>query len=164
MKELLNSLSWIHKSFLLTASMALFPIFVTFLAKRGIKPEVTVCWWALGAAISMYVLARCDGGGLITATSKDFTGPIWAIVLITVLGATLGLIINTFYGQVMSSAPNPMLAMSIVNTSVALGYLLAPLLHKWFPQTFAEAEISWRGFGGVVLIILGGLLITSKGK
>lgn len=164
MKEFINSLSWIHKSLLLTTSMAVFPIFITYLAKRGIKPEVTVCWWAIGAALSMYMLARCGGGGLISATTKDFAGPVWAIATIILLGATLGLIINTFYGQVMASAPNPMLAMGMINTSVALGYLLAPLLHRCWPDTFADAEISWRGFSGVTLIIIGGLLICSKNK
>lgn len=163
MKELLSSMGWISKSLVLAFGFALFPFLITSFSQKGIKPEVTMSWYTLGMPIGLFILSCCGGGGLVTENHKDFFASPWLLTLALFFGTTIGVVLNTFYGQAMQSAPNPALAFAVINSSIVIIYILAPVFHKIFPKVFPAATVNWTSAGGIILT-LAGVVLVAKGK
>ena len=159
----LASMSWISKALILAFSFAIFPLLITGMSQRGMKPEVTIAWWCVGIPIGIYALSLCGGGGLVTNNHRDFFCGAGLVVFVLILGVVIGAVMNTLYGQTMQSAPNPALAIAVINSSVVMAYLIAPLLHKVLPKVFPVASMSWTGAGGIIMI-LGGIVMISRAQ
>jgi hypothetical protein len=162
MKELIESMGWLSKSLVLSSSMVLFTVMVTSLALRGVKTEVTIAWWMASVAVGIVTVSAFGGAGLVTNEPKQFVVGLVPIAIVVFAGLTFGTIMNTFYGQAVQSAPNPALAMAVINSSTLFLYILAPVLHKLMPKVFAAASINTVGLVGVVLTLVGLILITKS--
>ena len=158
----LGSLHWISKCLILAFGFAAFPLITASLAQKGTRGDVTMAAWCLGTAIGMYSCAKLGGLGLISGDASNYTKPLLGVLIAFFLGATLGTILNTFYGQAVTSAPNPALALTVINASAAIAYLSGPLFHKIIPKAFPPAVINWNGLAGVTLVITGIVLISRK--
>ncbi len=162
MKETLTSMGWISKSLILAIVFAAFPLLITNMAQRGVKPEVTIAWWTVGVPIGIFILSMCGGGGLITNDYHDFFINTKAILTVFLLGATVGVILNTFYGQAVRDAPNPALAIAVINSSMVFAFLLAPLFHKIMPRSFPAVTMDWTGITGTILVLMGVVMISKS--
>lgn len=160
MKETLLQMSWINKSIITAVLFGAFPFLITSLAQKGMKPEVTLAWWFGSISVGMYTLSAFGGGGLVTDNFREFFAMNWSVMIVISLGATCGVVLSTFYGQAMHSAPNPALAYAVINSSVLFTYVLAPLLFKFFPKIFQPASISSMGLVGIILTVIGMILIV----
>lgn len=162
MKDLLEYLGWFGKSIILAIIFGIFPIFITTLNTKGVKPEITLFWWMIGACIGIFILSKFGGFNLVTDNVKNFIYPTKYIILVLLLGTTLGLITNTFYGSALSESPNPAFVVCIVNGAVLITYISAPLLHKTSPKTFPESNFSIQGLIGILFVLLGVILISKQ--
>ncbi len=163
MKELLNSMGWVSKSLVLALSFSLFPLLITGLYQKGVKPEVTITWWSLGVFFGMISLAVCGGQGLITGNHRDFFITPQTIAILIIMGATIGVVMQTFYGQAIQTAPNPALAIAVINSSVILSYVLPIVFHKTFPRSFPEVTVNTTSVSGIIFIVIG-VFLVAKGK
>lgn len=160
MRDIIASMGWMSKSLILAVGFGLFPLLFTCFMRRGVRPEVTIFWWMVGTAFGILLLSRSGGHGIVTEHVEEFFVSWKSIFVILFLGATFGVVINTFYGQAVHTAPNPALASAIINSSIIALYLIAWLGYKLLPKIFPPASISWCGLGGVVLTFLGVILIA----
>lgn len=162
MKEIIDSMGWLSKSLILSSSMVLFTVMITTFALRGVKTEVTIAWWMASVAVGMVTLSFAGGAGLVTSEPRQFISGLVPIAIVILAGLTFGTVMNTFYGQAVQSAPNPALAMAVINSSTLLLYVLAPFLHKLMPKVFATASFNSTGLVGVVLTLVGVILIAKS--
>jgi len=103
MKDLIISMSWLNKAVFMGLGSVMFPLLMTTLCQKGIKPEVLLAWYMVGAAVGIFVLSVFGGSGLVTDDYRDFFVHTKIIIFIVLLGGTFGVVMNTFYGQALQT-------------------------------------------------------------
>lgn len=156
---IIASSAWASKALVVTVIFGMFPFLVTSFAHRGIRPEVTINWYYVGVFLGtiLYSALRVP---IVPVALKDFIVDYRAILVMVLIGLSFGVVSNSLYGQAVQEAPNPGLALAMINASVAVAYLAAPVMHAISSTTFPKASISWTGSTGVILVIVGMILVA----
>ncbi len=87
-------------------------------------------------------------------TFKPTINLTYTIVLLLIIAAIFSLIGNFLDVTAVKEAPNPGYAATLKSTQIVLITLLAPLIFK--------SEFTWLKFSGVILVLLGIFLLSSK--
>ncbi len=119
----------------------------------GVSGGVFVIWYFLGAAASIAVFE--GGSGKLV--------PSWGVVAaIVAIGLTFGGIGNNAIFTAVAKAPNPGLAVAIMNLTGLTTLIAAVVLAVLWPSHFPKEIVSVQSVIGSVLIIIGAGLIAMK--
>jgi hypothetical protein len=124
-----------------------------FQSKYGVSGTVFGVWYFFGSALSMALF------GVPKHTLVPSIGIVTAILSI---GLTIGAMANAMLFTAVAAAPNPGLAVSLVNLTSLTTLFGAMLLAYLLPAHFTADAITARHVVGVVLILLGAALIAVK--
>lgn len=120
----------------------------------GIASDIFLTWYLLGGAIGAIAFTRLP----ITSFFPS-TGIISAIVLLGILLCGLA---NLFIFRSVAAAPNPGLAVAIVNAASVIVFFFTAVLAKLSPRFFDPVRIDATSLLGTILTVIGATLIAVK--
>ena len=139
-------MDWFWKSIVASLILIIIPFLTSVMkVKFQVQPEITVVWWMMGVGLGVG-LWSCAKGYAIFSTP---------VLIVGLLGITVGALANIFLFQAFGSCPNPGIPMAIVSANVIIAVALTKILAIYFPQYFAHLNFSWAHLVGSVLIISG---------
>jgi len=147
---------WLTKTILIMLGLAVFTISIPFFEKNyGLKAENTMLIWLIGSVVGMVLFMDSS------TKAQLFIGNLLIpILLMFILGTTLGAFINIAVSQVIMAAPNPAIPIVILGFNSVLVYLAAPVLFHKIPQYFAQAEFSTTGLVGCLVAFIGCTIVA----
>lgn len=155
MTDSVSTAHWIIKAMIAGVGLGLFPLLIGALEHRGVRNEVTMAWWLLGTGIGFFALSKLGGGGIMSVDISEFFARRWDLIVIAILGASFGLVMNVFYAQAIMGAPSPAIAIAILEAAVILTYIATPVVQIVLPGSFPNATINWAGLMGAVITTVG---------
>ena len=126
-----------------------------FLKNFQIRPELTMLWWIVGAAIGIY-------SWLLFSGKHTFGIPQPAELFIVVLGIVFSAAANILLAQAVSTAPNPGIPIAVVGVNSLVVYLIANPLARVLPRNFTAVEYDPVTIVGIGLIVTGLGIIAAK--
>lgn len=150
-------MTWFMRA--LIAMMCFVPAFVAtrVMAKYyGTKPEVSLVFWGVGIVIGVV-------GWLLLAGRSIELAPTPARLVILAMGITIGALGNIMMFQSVNMAPNPGMAVAVVNTNAVATFLVISILALLLPKVFERGTFSWQQFLYVLLVAAGTVGLASKG-
>lgn len=155
-KQLLEvqKMNWIYAAIVGMLVMASYSMFVPFMLKNyQIPGATTATLWLIGSAAGLALVSKS------ISVSSETPWAQWAIILL--MGFVFGSLMNFCITYSFINAPNPAYTMSILNLSASVALICSPLLYFYFGNLFAEATINIRGVTGVLIVMVGGYLVST---
>lgn len=133
-----------------------------FKEQYGVQSSVFLVWYMVGCAImvALYLAAISqNSGGSVAHTLV----PSWkTVAYIMLVGLVCGGIANIAIFSAVVNAPNPGMAVAVMNGAAALTYLCSVFLARFLPELFSAPPFNWQVFMGIVLVGFGVALIALK--
>lgn len=146
--------TWLSQTFLAVVFLTPAWLAMPYFEKTyGVSGTVFGVWYFLGSAVSMAAF------GVPWKTLVPTPGIVGAILLI---GLTIGATANALLFTAVAAAPNPGLAVALLNLTGLTTLFGAMALAYFLPAHFAADAITMRTVIGVVLILVGAALIAVK--
>jgi len=148
--------TWLIKAFV--AMLLLVPMFILtpVLEKSfGIRPEATFIWCVGSAVLGVFFWITCSGQSHLLALSAP-------AIATALYGLTLAAVGNVLLFQSVSNAPNPGVAVAVLNSNAVVIYLVVIALSAFLPRYFSAGQVSWRHLSGVLLVTVGIALISIR--
>lgn len=120
----------------------------------GIATDIFLAWYLLGGVLGTVIFTR-----LPLVSFFPSTGSVSAIILLGILLCGLA---NLFIFRSVAAAPNPGLAVAIVNAASVIVFFFTAILAKSSPRFFDPVRIDATSLLGTTLTVIGAMLIAFK--
>ena len=150
-------LSWLTKS--IVATFCLAPIILAssfFSGNYNVRPETTIIWYFIGIVLGAIPYALYTK----LLTPQELLPQTTILLIILLMGITLGTASNLFIFQALATAPNPSLPMAISNAITPIVLITSIVLSVFLPQYFGAVKIDWLHCVGILFVISGVTIIA----
>ena len=150
----------IPSNWLVQASIAAVCLVPTWLAvgffKRNyaVQADVFVVWYFAGVIAATAIVSASNGSPLLPRVS--------VVAGMIFVGLTLGSVSNILAFRSVASAPNPGMALAIIQTANVGVLFAAVYLGRAVPSYFDAEKIDWVSILGTVLVTVGVMLIVAR--
>lgn len=149
------SASWLTQSF--TAMALLIPAWLAigfFDRNYQIKPDIFIIWYFLGVGLNSLLFGQSPMSAVF---------PSWKLILIIlIIGFTVGGVANVALFSAVSKAPNPGLPVAIANVASVGVFFVAALLYRYLPNYFNSVKIDIWALVGLLLTVVGTAIISIR--
>ena len=150
------NLGWLGKSIVATLIFILLYLLVGIITRQyNMRPESFIAAYIIGAAVGIILWSIASG-------QTELLKPTIPMIIIFILGATLGALANIYLIQAVAGGSNPGIAATIIGSCGVFVYIIGTIMAVVLPKYFKRMAFDWIDLLSVLLIFSGIAIISLK--